>query len=48
MAKPVLRKVETGINTAGRIADAASAAYKVGKGIWQVGSTIIPPLAALL
>ena len=48
MAHPLLRQVETGIHTAGRVAAAAGTAYKVGKSIWQVGSTILPPLAALL
>ncbi len=48
MAHAMLGKVEGHLQTAGRLADAAGTAYKIGKGIWQVGSTIIPPLAALL
>jgi hypothetical protein len=48
MAHPLLKKVESGLSTGARIADAAGNAYKVGKALWSVGSTIIPPLAALL
>ncbi len=48
MAHPMLGKVETGLHTVGRLADAAGTAYKIGKGLWQVGSTVLPLLAALL
>jgi hypothetical protein len=48
MAHPVLKKVESGLSTAARVGDAAQNAYKVGKMLWQVGSTIVPPLAAML
>jgi hypothetical protein len=45
---PVLRRIETTTNNAARAATFAGNAFKVGKALWGIGSTFIPPLAAAL